>query len=94
MVTSDKEDSGVTVDDDASVLKDSRRACQNTIAAIVCAYVCVLLQGPALPSADVSIYCTGYRYKFPFLEQHADIAGLSGQQHVPGGCSTLCAAGS
>ncbi|WIA31017.1 hypothetical protein OEZ86_001056 [Tetradesmus obliquus] len=41
-------------------------------------------QGPALPAADAIIYCTGYRYKFPFLEQHPDTAGLSGQQHVPG----------
>ncbi|KAF6256908.1 hypothetical protein COO60DRAFT_1702105 [Scenedesmus sp. NREL 46B-D3] len=43
-----------------------------------------LLQGPALQHADAIIYCTGYRYKFSFLEQHADTARLSGQQHVPG----------
>jgi hypothetical protein len=45
---------------------------------------CAVLQGPALPAADAIIYCTGYRYKFPFLEQCPDTAGLSGQQHVPG----------
>jgi hypothetical protein len=43
-----------------------------------------LPQGPALQRADAIIYCTGYRYKFPFLEQHPDTAQLSGQQHVPG----------
>lgn len=43
----------------------------------------ILLQGPALPRADTIIYATGYRYSFPFLEQHASTAHLSGQQHVP-----------
>lgn len=41
-------------------------------------------QGPSLPHADAIIYCTGYRYSFPFLEQHPSTAHLSGQQHVPG----------
>jgi hypothetical protein len=41
-------------------------------------------QGPPLARADAIIYCTGYRYAFPFLEQHPATAQLSGQQHVPG----------
>jgi hypothetical protein len=48
-----------------------------------------LPQGPALQRADAIIYCTGYRYKFPFLEQHPDMAQLSGQQHVPGGTAAV-----
>jgi hypothetical protein len=44
----------------------------------------VVLQGPSLPGADSIVYCTGYRYKFPFLEQHPATVGLSGQQYVPG----------
>lgn len=52
-------------------------------ASAVLSVLCVL-QGPSLPHADVIIYCTGYRYSFPFLEQHPSTAHLSGQQHVPG----------
>jgi hypothetical protein len=42
------------------------------------------VQGPPLSRAHAIIYCTGYRYKSRFLEQHAATAALSGQQHVPG----------
>lgn len=41
-------------------------------------------QGPALQHADTIIYCTGYVYRYRFLEGHHSTAHLSGQQHVPG----------
>eukprot|EP00878_Enallax_costatus_P022744 GHUV01024148.1.p1 GENE.GHUV01024148.1~~GHUV01024148.1.p1 ORF type:complete len:193 (+),score=51.36 GHUV01024148.1:1312-1890(+) len=43
-----------------------------------------MLQGPALQHADTIIYCTGYRYKFPFLEHNPATSAFSGQQCVPG----------
>lgn len=41
-------------------------------------------QGPELQHADTIIYCTGYVYRYRFLEGHPSTAHLSGQQHVPG----------
>ncbi|KAF8068234.1 flavin-containing monooxygenase [Scenedesmus sp. PABB004] len=41
-------------------------------------------EGPALARADAVIYCTGYRYRFPFFEDDAATSGMSGGQHVPG----------
>jgi hypothetical protein len=60
-------------------------AATTATAAVAVNVTCVVcLQGPALERADTIIYCTGYRYRFPFLEQHPSTARLSGQQHVPG----------